>query len=62
MRGDLFPHALVSLVRRKEKGHPGAFLACPDGHVFLGQSSGIQRCPECALAVDPTGQLHRSDG
>lgn len=49
----LFPHALVSLVVRRERGLPEAFLACPAGHVFGGvESEKPQECPKCARPTD----------
>jgi adenine-specific DNA methylase len=49
----LFPHALVTLLRRKERGRPEAVLACRKGHLHVGDSSGISSCPECLDRVDP---------
>ncbi|MGH6617126.1 hypothetical protein [Sphingomonas sp.] len=49
----LFPHALVTLKRRKERAQSGAFLACHNGHLFEGDGSVTQPCPECGSAVDP---------
>lgn len=56
----LFPHALVTLRRRKERGEDHAFLACPHGHLFEGNASGIQPCPVCTAVVDPETSYHRS--
>lgn len=50
----LFPHALVTLTKRKERGDAEAMLACRHGHLFLGDSSEPSACPECSAAVDPT--------
>jgi len=53
----LFPHALISGVRRRDRGgDPGAFLACRRGHVFRGVREGTQDCPQCALGVDPAAR------
>jgi 16S rRNA G966 N2-methylase RsmD len=49
----LFPHALVSLVNRKERGECDAFLACPAGHLFRGDSSYPVPCTECSRVTDP---------
>jgi putative DNA methylase len=50
----LYPHALVSLLSRKERGRPEAFLACPAGHLFRGDSSEAQlSCPTCERVVYP---------
>lgn len=52
----LFPHALVSLLRRRDQGGDGAqaWLACPAGHLFIGPSSRAQPCPRCARRTDPS--------
>jgi putative DNA methylase len=52
-RNRLFPHAMVSLIQRKERGATAAFLACPSGHLFLGDSISSCKCPECKRRVDP---------
>lgn len=52
-RSRMFPHALVSLLRRKERGDAQAWLACKRGHLFLGDSSGRRRCPTCRTITDP---------
>jgi putative DNA methylase len=49
----LFPHALVTLKRRKERARSEAFLACRNGHLFEGDASTLQQCPECRIQVDP---------
>jgi putative DNA methylase len=49
----LFPHALVTLLRRKERGRSEAVLACRKGHLHVGDSSGVASCPECLGTVDP---------
>ena len=33
-RARMFPHALVSLLARKERGESCAWLACRNGHLF----------------------------
>jgi hypothetical protein len=50
----LYPHALVSLLKRKERCRPDAFLACAAGHLFKGNSS-LESipCPTCKRRVDP---------
>lgn len=48
-----FPHCLISLCTRKERGELGAYLACPVGHLWLGQATGIQECPICGARCDP---------
>lgn len=50
----LFPHALVTLKRRKERHPDSGFLACPSGHLFDASTLGTARCPECSASVDPT--------
>lgn len=49
----LFPHALVSLTRRKDRGGSNAYLACRRGHLFEGAADTRTTCPECGDAVDP---------
>ena len=58
-RQRLFPHALVSLLARRERGRPEAFLACPAGHLFRGHSGGPQACPQCNRATDPGADYTR---
>lgn len=53
-RHRLFPHALVTLTKRKERGHAEAMLACRNGHLFRGDPSDLSTCPECNVRVDPT--------
>lgn len=52
-RQRLFPHALVSLLSRVERGRPEAFLACPNGHLFQGLRDQVKRCPTCSSLTDP---------
>lgn len=53
-RQRLFPHALVSLITRRERGGSEAFLACPAGHLFKGsETAGAQACPTCLRLTDP---------
>jgi putative DNA methylase len=49
----LYPHAMVSLVRRKETGGSSALLACRRGHLFSGGSRTKMECPVCGLQTDP---------
>lgn len=49
----LFPYSLVSLLKRAEQGRSEAWMACRDGHVFLGDGARQQRCPECHRTVRP---------
>lgn len=53
-RAPLYPHALVSLRSRAERGEDAAFLACPNGHLFEGIRSSTVGCPTCDEATDPT--------
>lgn len=53
-RARLFPHALISLKRRKEREEPAAFLACPAGHLFEADSDHASSCAECGREVDPS--------
>ena len=52
-RSRMFPHALVSLLSRRERGLPDAFLACPNGHLFRGLCTTVTRCPDCRTSTDP---------
>ncbi|MGY4257624.1 putative DNA methylase [Bradyrhizobium sp. USDA 4516] len=49
----LFPHALVSLTKRKELRAGKAYLACSHGHLFLGSRARLSECPTCGEAVNP---------
>ena len=48
-----FPHALVSLVERKERSNGSAYLACGFGHLFRGTLDRPHPCPECGMRTDP---------
>lgn len=52
-RQRIFPHALVSLTKRVERNLPEAFLACPNGHLFLGRRDVLASCPTCSVITDP---------
>lgn len=54
----LFPHALVSLVKRRERGKPEAWLACPCGRLHLGKETKASKCP-CGRSVDPKASYTR---
>ena len=49
-----FPHALVSLLARKDTGCTDAFVACPAGHTFVGPADRPSSCHHCGKAVDPS--------
>ncbi len=49
----LFPHALVSLMRRVDRGGRRAWLACPSGHLQVGDSASPCACGECGMNIDP---------
>lgn len=49
----LFPHALVSLTKRKELKTGKAVLACSKGHLFFGSRSRKTECPTCHEIVNP---------
>ncbi len=55
----LFPHALVTVLRRKDqkdkqgRRDPRAFLCCSSGHLFVGRWDRVGRCPTCSQQVDP---------
>ncbi|GAA4561067.1 hypothetical protein [Planotetraspora kaengkrachanensis] len=52
-RTRMFPYALVTLLSRRERGRPEAFLACPNGHLFQGLSTTPAPCPHCRVLTDP---------
>lgn len=49
----LFPNALVSLLVRAERNQPEAFLACPNGHLFIGLRTEKPGCTVCGATTDP---------
>lgn len=49
----LFPYSVLTLLTRKERGRPEAYLACPRGHVFLGRADRITPCTDCGLDTNP---------
>ncbi len=53
-RQRLFPYATLTLLRRRERKRPEAYLACPNGHVFEGREGELQDCPECGHSTDPS--------
>lgn len=50
----LFPHALVTLLARKERGGTAALLACRNGHITSGHHDRNTRCTTCRTIVDPS--------
>lgn len=50
----LFPHAMISLLARKERRCREAFLACPDGHLFKGPADAISACELCGIDTAPS--------
>lgn len=50
----LFPHGLVTLTSRIERNRPEAYLACPEGHLFLGRRDQVSQCPTCSRPTDPS--------
>lgn len=56
VRQRLFPYALVSLLKRKEREKPEAYLACPRGHLFEGRSDRPQPCTSCGTRTDPDAE------
>ena len=50
----LFPHAMVTLLARKERQKPEAILACRNGHLTPGRHDRNTRCRECRTKVEPT--------
>jgi adenine-specific DNA methylase len=53
-RNRLYPHAMVSLLARKERGRPEAILACRNGHLSHGRHDRNSRCHSCRTSIDPT--------
>lgn len=50
----LFPHAFVTRTRRRELPGSQAYLACPRGHLFVGDHEARRStCPDCSANVDP---------
>ena len=49
----LYPHAMVTLLARKERGRPEAILACRYGHLTPGRYDRNTRCRTCRTRVDP---------
>lgn len=47
----LFPHSVVSLLSRKERGRTACYLACRAGHVFVADAEAKCECPVCAREV-----------
>lgn len=52
-RNRLFPHSMVTLLNRKERGLQDAWLACPRGHVIRGRADQARKCPDCSIRVEP---------
>jgi len=50
----LFPHAMVSLKTRRERGRTEAFVACPKGHLYEASCDRVSTCPSCGETTDPT--------
>ena len=53
-RSRLYPHAMVTLLARKERGRPAAIVACRNGHLSHGRHDRNSRCPTCRTIIDPT--------
>lgn len=51
-RHRLFPFALVSMRRRKDRDGADAIFACRHGHLFDGQLADTHRCPDCGDEVE----------
>lgn len=49
-----FPYAMVSLLARKERGLPEAYLSCKRGHLQLGRSDRTSRCKTCKTIIEPS--------
>jgi putative DNA methylase len=50
----LFPHAHVSLTKRRDRGGQEAWLACPVGHLSIHELGRQVSCPDCSMKIDPT--------
>ena len=53
-RNRLYPHAMVTLLARKERGRPEAILACRNGHLSHGRHDRNSRCRTCRTIISPT--------
>ena len=53
-RNRLYPHAMVTLLARKERGRPAAILACRNGHLSHGRHDRSSRCRTCRTIIDPS--------
>ena len=53
-RNRLYPHAMVTLLARKERGRPQAILVCRKGHLSHGRHDRNSRCRTCRTIIDPT--------
>lgn len=49
----LFPYAMVTRLKRRERESAEAYLACPAGHLFRAIHTEIHKCPVCARKTDP---------
>lgn len=50
----LYPHAVVTLLARKERDRPEALLACRNGHLTRGRHDRDTLCATCQAKVDPS--------
>ena len=53
-RNRLYPHAMVTLLARKERGRPEAIVACRNGHLSHGRHDRNSRCRTCRTIINPT--------
>lgn len=51
-RARMFPFSLLSLLSRR-RTESRAWLACPQGHLFVGSSRKRTQCGTCGVTVDP---------
>jgi len=52
----LFPAGLVTLTTRVDVGGSQGWLACPAGHLQLGDATRRTRCATCRRLIDPTSR------
>lgn len=57
-RHRMFPHALVTQLKRRENGAPEAIVACRHGHLFVAGNQEAADCSICGEMVEPTQSYH----
>lgn len=51
-----YPQALVTMLQRVDTGATRGWLACPRGHLTLGETHTPIRCNTCRALIDPRGR------